>query len=63
MGEGSHGSREFFAFKDRLYKYLVENKGFTVFAMEASWGGGRAVDRYIKGGPGTAQEAVAALEF
>ena len=40
MGEGSHGSREFFAFKDRLYKYLVENKGFTVFAMEASWAAG-----------------------
>jgi erythromycin esterase len=63
MGEGSHGSREFFAFKDRLYKYLVENKGFTVFAMEAIWGGGLAVDRYIKGGPGTAQQAVAALGF
>jgi erythromycin esterase len=63
MGEGSHGSREFFAFKDRLYKYLVENKGFTVFAMEAIWGGGLAVDRYIKGGQGTAQEAVAALGF
>lgn len=63
MGEGSHGSSEFFAFKNRLYKYLVENKGFTVFAMEAAWGAGRVVDRYIKGGPGTAHQAVAALEF
>lgn len=63
MGEGSHGSSEFFAFKNRLFKYLVENKGFTVFAMEAAWGAGHVVDRYIKGGPGTAQQAVAALEF
>lgn len=63
MGEGSHGSSEFFAFKNRLFKYLVENKGFTVFGMEAAWGAGHVVDDYIKGGPGTAQQAVAALEF
>jgi erythromycin esterase len=63
MGEGSHGSNEFFAFKDRLFKYLVEKKGFTVFAMEAYWGAGLNVDRYIKTGHGTAQQAVASLGF
>jgi erythromycin esterase len=63
MGEGSHGSSEFFAFKDRLFKYLVERKGFAVFAIEAAWGAGQVVDRYIKGGPGTAESAVQSLEF
>jgi erythromycin esterase len=63
MGEGSHGSTEFFAFKDRLFKYLVENKGFTVFAMEAAWGSGHVADRYINGGPGTARQAAARLGF
>jgi erythromycin esterase len=63
MGEGSHGSSEFFAFKDRLFKYLVEKKGFTIFAMEAAWGAGLNVDRYIKGGRGTAKQAVASLGF
>ncbi|MFY9737470.1 MAG: erythromycin esterase family protein, partial [Candidatus Cybelea sp.] len=63
MGEGSHGTSEFFAFKDRLYRYLVEQKGFTVFGMEANWGAGLFVDRYIKTGRGTAQQAVAALGF
>ncbi len=63
MGEGSHGSSEFFAFKDRLFKYLVENKGFTVFAMEAAWGSGHVADRYIHGGPGTARQAAARLGF
>ena len=63
MGEGSHGSSEFFAFKDRLFRYLVEKKGFTIFAMEAAWGAGLNVDRYIKGGRGTAKEAVASLGF
>jgi len=63
MGEGSHGSSEFFAFKNRLFKYLVEKKGFTVFAMEANWGAGLDVDRYIKTGRGTARQAVASLTF
>jgi erythromycin esterase len=63
MGEGSHGTSEFFAFKNRLFKYLIERKGFTVLAVEASWGAGRMVDRYVKGGPGTAGEAVADLRF
>jgi erythromycin esterase len=63
MGEGSHGTSQFFAFKDRLFKYLVESKGFTVFAMEAYWGAGLYVDRYIKTGRGTAEQAVASLAF
>jgi erythromycin esterase len=63
MGEGSHGTSEFFAFKDRLFKYLVEKKGFTVFALEGNWGAGLNVDRYIKGGSGTAAQAVASLQF
>jgi erythromycin esterase len=63
MGEGSHGTSEFFAFKNRLFKYLVEKKGFTVFAMEAHWGAGLDVDRYIKTGHGTAAQAVSSLGF
>ena len=63
MGEGSHGTSQFFAFKDSLFKYLVERKGFTVFAMEAYWGAGLYVDRYIKTGRGTAEQAVASLAF
>ncbi len=63
MGEGSHGTREFFSFKNRLFKYLVEKKGFTIFAIEAYWGAGLYVDRYIKTGQGTADQAVASLAF
>ena len=63
MGEGSHGSSEFFAFKNRLFKYLVEKQGFTILAMEAHWGAGLYGDRYIKTGQGSAQQAVASLGF
>ncbi len=63
MGEGSHGTSEFFALKNRLFKYLAEKKGFTIFALEAYWGAGLYVDRYIKTGQGTAEQAVASLAF
>jgi erythromycin esterase len=63
MGEGSHGTSQFSALKDRLFKYLVERKGFTIFAIEAYWGAGLYVDRYIKTGRGTAEQAVASLVY
>jgi len=35
LGEGTHGSAEFFHMKHRLLQYLVTEMGFTVFAIEA----------------------------
>src|SRR5262245_30615692 len=34
LGEATHGSHEFFAFKARAVEYLVKELGFTDFAME-----------------------------
>lgn len=63
MGEGSHGTSEFFAFKERLFKYFVLRKNFTIFALEIPWGSALAVDRYIDGAGGTAAQVVAAMKF
>lgn len=38
LGEATHGTAEFFEAKHRIYKYLVENLGFRVFAIEADYG-------------------------
>ena len=38
LGEATHGSKEFFDSKHRIFKYLVENHGFKVFAFEADFG-------------------------
>jgi erythromycin esterase len=63
LGEATHGTREFFQIKRRLLEYLVREKGFTVFAIEANWPESLAVDRYIKTGEGSAKAALAGMYF
>ncbi|WP_246033341.1 erythromycin esterase family protein [Streptomyces hundungensis] len=48
VGEATHGSHEFFALKDRVFRYLVEQKGFTTFALEISWSAGLQIDDYLQ---------------
>ncbi|MFJ9692616.1 erythromycin esterase family protein [Kitasatospora sp. NPDC101183] len=52
VGEATHGSHEFFALKDRLFRYLVEKKGFTTFTLEMSWSAGLRIDDYLQHGNG-----------
>src|SRR5215471_2254556 len=37
MGEATHGTREFQQLKIRMFRFLVEQLGFTVFGIEANW--------------------------
>lgn len=62
LGEATHGTAEFFKMKHRLFEYLVEKKGFTVFGIEANWATVRMVDRYIKTGEGDVDKAARALQ-
>ncbi|MGW1074596.1 erythromycin esterase family protein [Streptomyces sp. NPDC002537] len=52
LGEATHGSHEFFANKHRVFRYLVEEKGFTTFALEANWSTGVRIDDYVVHGRG-----------
>jgi erythromycin esterase len=38
LGEGTHGTSEFFKAKHRMLKYLVEKHGFKIFSIEADFG-------------------------
>jgi erythromycin esterase len=49
LGEATHGSHEFFTMKDRVFRYLVEEKGFTTFSQEVSWTTGLRFDAYVRG--------------
>ncbi|MEU9608973.1 erythromycin esterase family protein [Streptomyces sp. NPDC048057] len=52
VGEATHGSKELFALKDRLFRHLVATRGFTTFGMEASWSSGVRLDRWVTSGEG-----------
>ena len=39
LGEQTHGTKEFFEIKHRIFRFLVEEMGFRIFAFEADWYG------------------------
>ncbi|MCX7562556.1 erythromycin esterase family protein [Xanthomonadaceae bacterium XH05] len=52
MGEGTHGTRQFFRMKHRIFRWLVEQHGVRVFAMESDVAEGIYLDRYVQTGEG-----------
>ncbi|MCP4662688.1 MAG: erythromycin esterase [bacterium] len=63
LGEATHGTREFFQFKHRMLEFLVEEMGFTVFAIEANWPESLAINDYVVEGKGNAKDALAGIYF
>ena len=52
LGEATHGTREFFQFKHRMFEFLVKELGFTVFTMESSYSGCLDINDYVLYGKG-----------
>jgi erythromycin esterase len=63
LGEGTHGTREFSRMKHRIFEFLVERMGFTVFAIEANLPEAFAVNDYILTGKGDPKAALQGLYF
>lgn len=61
LGETSHGTRENFRMKHRLFEFLVKEMGFTIFAMECHWPESLAVNEYVLHGRGDPVKALAGL--
>jgi erythromycin esterase-like protein len=54
LGEASHGTHEFYRERARITQRLVEEKGFTLVAVEADWPDAYRVNRWVRGsGPDT----------
>jgi erythromycin esterase-like protein len=49
LGEASHGTHEFYRERPRITQRLVEERGFTVVAVEADWPDAYRVNRWIRG--------------
>ena len=49
LGEASHGTHECYTWRAAITRRLIEEKGFTVVAVEGDWPDCYLVNRYIKG--------------
>lgn len=63
LGEASHGNVEFQELKLTVLQELVENYGFTAFALELDFGEGLAINDYISGGDGSSKELLENTSF
>lgn len=52
LGDGSHGTSEFYQARAEITKHLIEHHGFDTVAIEADWPDAEAVDRYVRQRPG-----------
>ncbi len=50
LGEATHGSKEFFEMKHRIFKYLTEERGFRIFGFECELAESLYLDHYITTG-------------
>jgi erythromycin esterase-like protein len=60
VGEASHGTHEFYRDRAAITRRLIEEKGFTVVAVEADWPDADRINRYVRG-LGEAHVAVESL--
>lgn len=58
LGEPAHGAHEPLAFRNRLFRYLVEELGFTAIAIESGLPESRPIFDFVASGQGSAAQAV-----
>jgi erythromycin esterase len=63
LGEGTHGTSEFFKMKHRMMEFLAKEMGFTLFGLEANMPECRAINRYILHGEGDPRKALDGIYF
>lgn len=52
LGEATHGTREFFQMKHRIFKYMVKHFYHRAFGFEADFAGSLYLDKYVTQGIG-----------
>ncbi|TVR65109.1 MAG: erythromycin esterase family protein [Candidatus Competibacteraceae bacterium] len=65
LGEASHGTREFYTWRDALSRRLIEEQGFSFIAVEGDWSALIPLDRYVRhhpDAPASAREALLQIQ-
>jgi len=57
MGEASHGTREYYAWRDSISRRLIAEHDFSFIAVEGDWARLFELNRYVKDLPGAASSA------
>ncbi len=63
LGEGTHGTSEFFRMKSRLVSFLAQEMGFTIFAIEANMPESYRLNEYVLTGRGDPRELLKGMYF
>jgi erythromycin esterase len=58
LGEATHGTRDLFALKHRLVRYLVEECGFRTIAFETDFAKTRPLTEFVQYGEGASSDAL-----
>lgn len=48
LGEASHGTSEFYRARAAITRWLIEQRGFNIVAVEADWPDAAVIDRYVR---------------
>lgn len=51
LGDGSHGTSEFYTARAEISKRLIKDHGFKIVALEADWPDAEAIDHYVRRWP------------
>lgn len=63
LGEPAHGAHEPLAARNRLFRYLVEELGFTAIVLESGLAESKRIHDFVAGGEGTAEEVAQNLTW
>ena len=58
VGEGTHGTHEFFTMKHRLFEFLAAEMGYTIFAIEDGIYGAELINQYVLSGKGDPKQII-----
>ncbi len=61
LGEASHGTHEFYHWRDKISRRLIAEKGFSFIAVEGDWAALSVLNRYVKHRPGAPADAETGL--
>ncbi|WP_347158230.1 erythromycin esterase family protein [Pontibacter chitinilyticus] len=62
LGEGSHGTSEYYTWRTAISRRLIEEKGFQFISVEGDWPECYAVNRLIKGYPNAGSKIADVLQ-